>query len=220
MSGNTENGRRKNCAGGETLEKGEGRCEQSGVGINGKQVSAELAECTPMACQRPELCHSLVSSAGDAMHLEHCSYRVLQPLARLGFWNRSATSRKDARPCGARLRARCPRDCRMSVHLRNVRHRSGRPRFRAALLPPQRSTIRQSELELFASGAQGRQLVCAWPSHPGESAMSLLPYVLWEHVCEFPSNTRYSATCYSTTLLWGAPVRAGVCVSLMWNLEI
>ena|SRR6266851_2804625 len=65
----------------------------------------------------------------------------------------------------------------MSVHLRNVRHRSGRPRFRAALLPPQRSTIRQSELELFASGAQGRQLVCAWPSHPGESATSLLPYV-------------------------------------------
>jgi hypothetical protein len=78
---------------------------------------------------------------------------------------------------GARLRARCPRDCRVSVHLRNVRHRSGRPRLRAALLPPQRSTIRQSELELFASGAQGRQLVCAWPSHPGEPATSLLPYV-------------------------------------------
>jgi hypothetical protein len=158
-------------------------------------VSAKLAEGMPMARQRPELCHSLASSADDAMHSEHCSYRVHQPLARLAFWNRSATSRKDARPCGAGLRARCPSarcpsDCRMSVHLRNVRHRSGRPRLRAALLPPQRSTVKQSELELFASGAQGRQLVCAWPSHPGESAMSLLQLcALWERVCEFRSNS-------------------------------
>src|SRR5258708_15922393 len=108
MSGNTESGRRKNGAGGETLEKGEGRCQQSGAGINAKQVAAKLAEGMPMARQRPELCHSLASSAGDAMHLEHCSYRVHQPLARLAFWNRSATSRKDARPCGADLRDRCP----------------------------------------------------------------------------------------------------------------